>query len=40
MDDVDAVLDVKNVTIIARYIVDRKMSAQFIVISLRTNMLE
>ena len=40
MDEIDAALDVKNVTIIARYIVERTKNAQFIVISLRNNMFE
>ena len=42
MDEIDAALDVTiiNVTIIARYIVNRTMNAEFIVISLLNNMFE
>lgn len=40
MDEIDAALDVKNVAIIARYIVERTRNAQFVVISLRNNMFE
>ena len=40
MDEIDAALDFKNVTIIAHYIVERTKDAQFIIISLRNNMFE
>jgi len=40
MDEIDAALDFKNVSIIANYIKDRADGAQFIVISLRNNMFE
>merc|ERR1711990_61404 len=40
MDEIDAALDFKNVSIIANYIKDRTKDAQFIVISLRNNMFE
>lgn len=40
MDEIDAALDFKNVTIIAHYIVERTKNAQFIIISLRNNMFE
>ena len=38
MDEIDAALDFKNVSIIANYIKDRTKDAQFVVISLRNNM--
>nr|CAB3266387.1 structural maintenance of chromosomes protein 4 [Phallusia mammillata] len=40
MDEIDAALDFKNVSIIARYIIERTKNAQFIIISLRNNMFE
>ncbi|KAJ8610850.1 hypothetical protein CTAYLR_006472 [Chrysophaeum taylorii] len=40
MDEIDAALDFKNVSIIANYIKERCKSAQFIIISLRNNMFE
>jgi structural maintenance of chromosome 4 len=40
MDEIDAALDFRNVSIIANYIKDRTKSAQFIVISLRNQMFE
>ncbi|XP_008553435.1 structural maintenance of chromosomes protein 4 [Microplitis demolitor] len=40
MDEIDAALDFKNVSIIANYIKDRTKNAQFIVISLRSEMFE
>lgn len=35
MDEIDAALDFRNVSIIANYIKDRTKNAQFIIISLR-----
>jgi len=40
MDEIDAALDFKNVSIIGNYIRERTRNAQFIVISLRNNMFE
>ena len=40
MDEIDAALDFKNVSIIANYIKERTKNAQFIIISLRSNMFE
>ncbi|KAJ4412683.1 Structural maintenance of chromosomes protein 4 [Didymella pomorum] len=40
MDEIDAALDFKNVSIVAAYIKERTKNAQFIVISLRNNMFE
>ncbi|ODQ65461.1 RecF/RecN/SMC protein [Nadsonia fulvescens var. elongata DSM 6958] len=40
MDEIDAALDFRNVSIIASYIKERTKNAQFIVISLRNNMFE
>ena len=40
MDEIDAALDYKNVSIVANYIKDRTKNAQFIIISLRNNMFE
>nr|XP_039260655.1 structural maintenance of chromosomes protein 4-like [Styela clava] len=40
MDEIDAALDFKNVSIIAFYIKERTKNAQFIIISLRNNMFE
>jgi len=40
MDEIDAALDFKNVSIVANYIKERTRNAQFIIISLRSNMFE
>ncbi|GBG74228.1 hypothetical protein CBR_g17940 [Chara braunii] len=40
MDEIDAALDFKNVSIVAHYIKDRTKNAQFVIISLRNNMFE
>lgn len=40
MDEIDAALDFKNVSIVGNYIKERTKNAQFIVISLRSNMFE
>lgn len=40
LDEIDAALDYKNVSIVANYIKDRTKNAQFIIISLRNNMFE
>lgn len=40
MDEIDAALDFKNVSIIGNYIKERTRNTQFIVISLRSNMFE
>ncbi|VDK76121.1 unnamed protein product, partial [Onchocerca ochengi] len=40
MDEIDAALDFRNVSIIGHYIKDRTKNAQFIIISLRNNMFE
>ena len=40
MDEIDAALDFKNVSIVAHYIKERTKNAQFIIISLRNNMFE
>lgn len=40
MDEIDAALDFKNVSIVACYIKERTKNAQFIIISLRSNMFE
>ena len=40
MDEIDAALDFKNVSIVGNYIKDRTKNAQFIIISLRNNMFE
>lgn len=40
MDEIDAALDFRNVSIVAHYIKERTRDAQFIVISLRNNMFE
>lgn len=40
MDEIDAALDFRNVSIIANYIKERTRNAQFLVISLRSNMFE
>uniref|UniRef100_A0A7S1TIR5 Structural maintenance of chromosomes protein 4 n=1 Tax=Compsopogon caeruleus TaxID=31354 RepID=A0A7S1TIR5_9RHOD len=40
MDEIDAALDFKNVSIVANYVKERTKNAQFIIISLRNNMFE
>jgi len=40
MDEIDAALDYKNVSIVGNYIQERTQNAQFIIISLRNNMFE
>ncbi|CAH1763935.1 4678_t:CDS:10 [Entrophospora sp. SA101] len=40
MDEIDAALDFRNVSIVANYIKERTKDAQFIVVSLRNNMFE
>ncbi|KAJ6247945.1 structural maintenance of chromosomes protein [Anaeramoeba flamelloides] len=40
MDEIDAALDFRNVSIIANYIKERTQNAQFVIISLRNNMFE
>uniref|UniRef100_A0A1A9X0Q7 Structural maintenance of chromosomes protein n=1 Tax=Glossina brevipalpis TaxID=37001 RepID=A0A1A9X0Q7_9MUSC len=40
MDEIDAALDFKNISIVAHYIKQRTKNAQFIIISLRSNMFE
>jgi len=40
MDEIDAALDFKNVSIVAHYIKERTRNAQFVIISLRNNMFE
>ena len=40
MDEIDAALDFRNVSIVARYVLERAVGAQFIIISLRNNMFE
>jgi structural maintenance of chromosome 4 len=40
MDEIDAALDFKNVSIVGHYIKDRTKNAQFVIISLRNNMFE
>jgi len=40
MDEIDAALDFRNVSIVASYIKERTKNAQFIVISLRNNIFE
>merc|ERR1712043_21674 len=40
MDEIDAVLDFRNVSIVGRHIKERTKNAQFIIISLRSNMFE
>ena len=37
MDEIDAALDFKNVSIVANYIKERTRNAQFIIISLRSD---
>ncbi|KAL0233717.1 hypothetical protein PCE1_002225 [Barthelona sp. PCE] len=40
MDEIDAALDFRNVSIVANYLVEKTQHAQFIVVSLRNNMFE
>ncbi|XP_040064031.1 structural maintenance of chromosomes protein 4 [Ixodes scapularis] len=40
MDEIDAALDIKNVSIVGHYVKERTRNAQFIIISLRNNMFE
>jgi len=40
MDEIDAALDFKNVSIVANYIKEWTKNAQFLIISLRNNMFE
>ncbi|KAH8409526.1 hypothetical protein KR222_007722, partial [Zaprionus bogoriensis] len=40
MDEIDAALDFKNVSIVGHYIKERTRNAQFIIVSLRVNMFE
>lgn len=40
MDEIDAALDYKNVSIVGNYIKEKTKNAQFIIISLRNNMFE
>jgi structural maintenance of chromosome 4 len=40
MDEIDAALDYKNVEMLARYIKERSLKCQFLVISLRNNMFQ
>ena len=40
MDEIDAALDFRNVSIVANYIKERTKNAQFIIISLRNNMFD
>ncbi|XP_059803139.1 structural maintenance of chromosomes protein 4 [Hypanus sabinus] len=40
MDEIDAALDFRNVSIVAHYIYEQTRNAQFIIISLRNNMFE
>lgn len=40
MDEIDAALDFKNVSVVAEYIKKRTKDAQFIIISLRNNMFD
>ncbi|KAF7268607.1 hypothetical protein GWI33_018297 [Rhynchophorus ferrugineus] len=40
MDEIDAALDFRNVSIVGNYIKERTTNAQFIIISLRSNMFE
>jgi structural maintenance of chromosome 4 len=40
MDEIDAALDFKNVSIVANYIHEQTQNAQFVIISLRNNMFE
>ena len=40
MDEIDAALDYKNVSIVGNYVKERTQNAQFIIISLRNNMFQ
>lgn len=40
MDEIDAALDYKNVSIVARYISEKAKDCQFLIISLRNNMFD
>ena len=40
MDEIDAALDYKNVEMLARYIKERSLKCQFLIISLRNNMFQ
>jgi chromosome segregation ATPase len=40
MDEIDAALDFRNVSIVVNYIKERTKNAQFIIISLRNDMFE
>lgn len=40
MDEIDAALDFKNVSIVGHYVKDGTKDAQFVIISLRNNMFE
>lgn len=40
MDEIDAALDYRNVSIISTYLKERTKNAQFIIVSLRNNMFE
>lgn len=40
LDEIDAALDFKNVSIVGNYVKERTKDAQFIIISLRNNMFE
>jgi structural maintenance of chromosome 4 len=40
MDEIDAALDFKNVSIVGHYIKEQTKNAQFVIISLRNNMFE
>ncbi|XP_057521763.1 structural maintenance of chromosomes protein 4-like [Amaranthus tricolor] len=40
MDEIDAALDFKNVSIVGHYVKDQTKNAQFVIISLRNNMFE
>ncbi|KAJ7970989.1 Structural maintenance of chromosomes protein [Quillaja saponaria] len=40
MDEIDAALDFKNVSIVGHYVKERTKNAQFVIISLRNNMFE
>ena len=40
MDEIDAALDFRNVSIVGRHIKEKTKNAQFIIVSLRSNMFE
>ena len=40
LDEIDAALDFRNVSIVGRYVLERAVGAQFIIISLRNNLFE